>query len=457
MNTLRSIPPVDKVLRHLTDAPLPRVMVVQLVRRELERIRQLGAVPSFDDLVIELRGKLREMDRARIQRVINATGVLIHTNLGRAPLGSEAARAVSEIAGNYSNLELDLASGERGSRGVYVESALALLCGAEAATLVNNCAAALVLALTHFTKTQREVIISRGELIQIGGGFRIPEMLEATGAKLREIGTTNRTTLEDYEAAVNESTGLILKVHRSNFYIEGFVESPDTRDIAALARKRDLPFLEDLGSGALIDTSAMPGLEREPRPRDAIEAGADLVCFSGDKLLGGPQAGIIAGRAEWIARLKREPLFRAFRCDKLVLAGLQQITESYLADPGGAESAGIPILEMMRLSETELRNQAERISAGLAKSPLRAKIVSATDPVGGGSLPKSELQSCAVELRLPGCSAEALANRLRELPVPILARVTHDAVRIHPRTVLAGQEEQLIEGLLQAAGSDGAL
>src|SRR4029077_2537769 len=267
---------------------------------------------------------------SRLQSVINGTGIVIHTNFGRAPLSSEAMHALSEIGAAYSNLEYDLAKGERGERGFYVESALALLCEAEGATVVNNCAAALLLIVQHFTRkagrprpqlarrgeVALEVVISRGELVQIGGGFRISEILEASGAKLREVGATNKTTLEDYARAVGPETAMILKVHRSNFFMSGFVESPSSNQISALAKKHRIPFVEDLGSGAMIATESLGITEHEPTPGDVLKAGADLVCFSGDKLFGGPQAGIIAGRKRFVTALKREPLFRALRCDK---------------------------------------------------------------------------------------------------------------------------------------------
>src|SRR6266849_1883732 len=271
---LRAIPAVEKIMQALGDTGLPRPAVVALVRREVATLRSGKAVPDFQALVERLRGALEVLRRTRIQPVINGTGILVHTNLGRAPLGPAVVQTLATIAASYNNLEYDLAGGERGGRAAYLEHNLALLCGAEAATVANNCAAALVLVLRHFTAGERKaVIISRGELIQIGGGFRIPEILEASGARLREVGTTNKTTLSDYSRAVGKLTAMILKVHRSNFFMGGFVESPATEEIAALAKKRRLPLVEDLGSGALVETEKLADLEHEPTPGEALKRG----------------------------------------------------------------------------------------------------------------------------------------------------------------------------------------
>ena len=325
----RQIPAVSTILDALNHRGLPRPFVVEVVRRKLSEIRATNDVPRFESIVAGIRRSLDELHASRLKRIVNGTGIVIHTNFGRAPLASEAIRALHEIGSGYSSLEYDLATGERGRRGGYVETALALLCEAEAATMVNNCAAALVLIVNHFTNLNRqveasrsraesEVIISRGELVQIGGGFRIGEILEASGAKLREVGATNKTTLEDYAHAIGPETAMILKVHRSNFFMGGFVESPSSKEISALARKKRIAFVEDLGSGAMFATESLGIAEHEPTPAEVLKSGADLVCFSGDKLFGGPQAGIIVGRKRLVTALKREPLFRALRCDKLV-------------------------------------------------------------------------------------------------------------------------------------------
>jgi len=315
---LRAIPAVDKILQSLGETGLPAPVVVAAVRQHLQTLRSKKTVPGPDTIVTEIRSSLDRLRASRIAPVINATGVLVHTNLGRAPLGADAIRAVTDIAANYNTLEYSLSDGTRGSRGAYLEHALAILCGAEAATVVNNNAAALVLILEYFCRSEApEVVISRGELLQIGGGFRIPEILEARGARLREVGTTNQTTVSDYAKAINRNTALVLKVHRSNFFMDGFVDSPSTEDLAALAKKKHVPFVEDLGSGAIVQTQTVNGVEHEPTPSEVVKRGVDLVCFSGDKLFGGPQAGIIVGRKKMVDGLKREPLFRAMRCDKL--------------------------------------------------------------------------------------------------------------------------------------------
>ena len=308
----RAIPSVEKVLRALEPLDVPRPAAAAVVRREVARLRTDGQapVPDFDDVVARVRVALGTLSAMRIRGVINGTGVLLHTNLGRAPLPETAMAAIADVGANYNNLEYDARTGERGTRAAYLEHNLALACGAEAATVVNNCAAALVLMLRHFTRgTKSEVIISRGELVQIGGGFRIPEILEASGARLREVGTTNRTTLDDYADAIGPQSALILKVHQSNFYQGGFTGAPPVSELATLARKKRIPLAEDLGSGALIDTAARVNIEHERTPVEAIRDGVDLVCFSGDKLFGGPQAGLVAGRARRVAALKREPFF----------------------------------------------------------------------------------------------------------------------------------------------------
>ena len=327
---VRAIPAVEKVLQAVRgDAAaleLPRPLVVAAVRRVLAGLRAGAGGASFDDAVATTRIALRSLAASRLRPVINGTGVVVHTNLGRAPLPAQAIRALGTLNAGYCNLELDLATGGRGARAPYLEGALAILCGADAAIVVNNCAAALVLALRHFVAARpgaTEVVISRGELIQIGGGFRIPEILEASGAVLREVGTTNRTELRDYAGALSKKTALVLKVHRSNFFMEGFVDGPTTRELAALARKRRVPFVSDLGSGAIVDTPALLGGDaqdgggpREPTVEEELRAGADLVLFSGDKLFGGPQAGVVVGKRRLVERLGRDPFFRALRASK---------------------------------------------------------------------------------------------------------------------------------------------
>src|SRR5437867_3239224 len=358
-SALRALPAVEKVLQSLGATDVPRPVVVSVVRRELAGLRAEKSIPDFEAVVARVRARLDALRRSRIQPIINGTGIIVHTNLGRSPLGPAVVETLQAVAANYNNLEYDLTGGERGGRAAYLEHNLALLCGAEAATVANNCAAALVLILRHFTAGERkEVIISRGELIQIGGGFRIPEILEASGAKLHEIGTTNKTALSDYSRAIGKQTAMILKVHRSNFFMGGFVESPATEEIAALAKERKLPFVEDLGSGALVETEKLAAIEHEPTPAEILKRGVDLACFSGDKLLGGAQAGVIAGKAKMVVALKREPFFRALRCDKLVLSALETTVDLYLS---GRTQESIPALAMLRASTDELRARARKI------------------------------------------------------------------------------------------------
>ncbi|HAN83211.1 MAG TPA: L-seryl-tRNA(Sec) selenium transferase, partial [Verrucomicrobiales bacterium] len=314
MNKLAALPSVEKLASSLApEVSLPRPLVNLFVRREIDRFRQLLLADenhTREEIENETQQGLIKFANSRLQSVINATGVLIHTNLGRSPLGPRAATALEKIATGYSNLEFDLSSGTRGKRADYLETALACLLETEAATAVNNCAAALVLTLrTLVREGKNEVIVSRSELVEIGGGFRIPEILETSGAKLVEVGATNKTHLFDYEKAITPQTALILKVHRSNFYIDGFIGEPEIPEIAQLAHDHNLPLVEDLGSGAMISTDQLAPIEHEPTPQECLRRGIDLVIFSGDKLLGGPQSGIIGGCSDIIAQIKKEPVF----------------------------------------------------------------------------------------------------------------------------------------------------
>jgi len=441
----RQIPAVSKVLDALGNSDLPRPLVVEVVRRELSQIRANSALSEFEAIVAHVRRSLDELRASRLQSVINGTGIVIHTNFGRAPLPSEAIHALNEIAAAYSNLEYDLSKGERGWRGGYVECALALLCEAEAATVVNNCAAALVLIVQHFTRKAGrtrppgapEVVISRGELVQIGGGFRISEILEASGAELREVGATNKTTLEDYAHAVGPKTAMILKVHRSNFFMGGFVESPSSNEISALARKNRIPFVEDLGSGAMIATESLGISEHEPTPVDALKAGADLVCFSGDKLFGGPQAGIIAGKKRFITALKREPLFRALRCDKLCLAALQTTVDLHLDQKIGQ----IPALRLVQTSEDALRARAAAIVSHLADLPMKIGIGRGRARTGGGTLPKSNLPSVTIDFLPRDSSLAEFAANLHASNPPVIGYIADNRFKIDLRTIFPQQDE----------------
>jgi L-seryl-tRNA(Ser) seleniumtransferase len=451
---LRAIPSVDKILQSLGETGLPAAVVVDAVRRHLQRLRSQKTIPAADAIVADIRSALERLRASRITPVINATGVLVHTNLGRAPLGADAMNALTHIGANYSTLEYSLTEGTRGSRGAYLEHALRILCGAEAATVVNNNAAALVLVLEYFcrsgsSRTLRresdasEVVISRGELLQIGGGFRIPEILEARGARLREVGTTNQTTVNDYAKAINRNTALILKVHRSNFFMDGFVDSPSTEDLASLARRKKVPFVEDLGSGAIARTETVEGIEHEPTPAEVVERGVDLVCFSGDKLFGGPQAGIIVGRKRMIEAMKREPIFRAMRCDKLILSALESTVDAYLRG-----DARIPVLEMMRVATDELRSRAERIVAALDGRRLGLRVGEGRAQIGGGTLPRSALPSVMLEVTHPTRGAQALAALLRSQPEPVIGYVGRGNLRLDLRTVFPHQDAAVIRALL---------
>jgi len=446
---LRAIPSVEKVLQTLGPVDLPRPCVAALVRQQLAALRASQEVPEFEVVMNQVRSKLDQARLSRIQPVINGTGILIHTNLGRSPLAAPVIEALCAGAANYNNLEYDLVRGERGGRAAYLEQNLALLCGAEQATVVNNCAAALVLILRHFARSDRnEVIISRGELVQIGGGFRIPEILEASGARLREVGATNKTSLADYEDALGPQTAMILKVHQSNFFMGGFVESPMTEEIAALASQKRIPFVEDLGSGAMVKTEKIPGVEHEPMPSEVLRRGVDLVCFSGDKLLGGPQAGIIAGKKSLVAALKREPFFRALRCDKLILTALQTTVDLYLK---GSPEASIPALALLQLSSADLRARAEKLVAQLRNLPLNASLGQGKSEIGGGTLPRSLIPSVTIELAPTETDLPTFAARLRTGRPPVIGYISGGRFKLDIRTVFPQQEKELVDALITAS------
>jgi L-seryl-tRNA(Ser) seleniumtransferase len=416
-----------------------------------------GGIPAVDAIVAAIRSDLHRLRASRITPVINGTGILVHTNLGRAPLSTDSIRALTAIGAGYSTLEYSLADGARGGRATYLEHALAILCGGEAATVVNNNAAALVLILEYFCRAKSaasEVVISRGELLQIGGGFRIPEILEARGARLREVGTTNQTNVSDYSRAITRKTALILKVHRSNFFMDGFVDSPSTAELAALARKKRVSFVEDLGSGAMVPTETTDGVEHEPTPAEALKQGVDLVCFSGDKLFGGPQAGIIVGRRRMIEALKREPLFRALRCDKLMLSALESTVDTYLR--GDLRS---PVIEMMRVTTEELRGRAERIVAALDGGTLNVRVGTGRAQIGGGTLPRSALPSVTIEVSHATLGPQALAARLREQPEPVIAYVGRGSLKLDLRTIFPHQDASVVSALrtLGTLGTPGTL
>ncbi len=405
---------------------------------------------SREELLKEAEGRLEaawdSQERSRLQKVINATGVIIHTNLGRAPLSEAAKAAVAETAG-YCTLEYDLATGKRGRRGARAEKLLAGLTGAEAALIVNNCAAAAYLVLTALAggAAGGETIISRGELVEIGGDFRIPDVMKQAGTQLVEVGTTNRTKLSDYENAVTENTRLIARVHPSNFRVIGFTSSPSVAELAELAHKRGLTFFEDAGSGALPDLGAY-GLEGEPRISDSIAAGADVVTFSGDKLLGGLQTGFIVGRESVVEKLRKHPLYRVLRVDKLTYAALEATLESYLR---GTESEDIPVLEMLSQTKEQLAHRAaifvEKLRGESGEnSLLTIDVIDGFSAVGGGAAPEAKLETSLIVLTHKTLSANQLEEKLRLGKPPVITRVMEDKVALDLRTVSENEEKDLL-------------
>ena len=414
--------------------------VLDALRAEADRIRtELAGGAQVTDIpeAIE-RGAASRLARETaysLRPVINATGVIVHTNLGRAPLGAAAVARVAEVASGYSNLEYDLEVGGRGRRDVHAERQICRLTGAEAACVVNNNAAATLLTLAALA-AGREVLVSRGELVEIGGGFRVPDVMAQSGAMLREVGTTNRTRVSDYAAAIGDRTALILRVHPSNFRIEGFTERPAVRDLAALAHRFSLPLVDDLGSGCLGE--AHPALRDEPSVTRTLDDGADVVMFSGDKLLGGPQAGIVAGRRELLERIRHHPLMRALRVDKMTYAAL----EATLQMAAAGRRTEIPVAAMLDLSADDIRVRAERLAARLA-APLSADVVEGQSTIGGGSAPGTTLPTWLVRLTHEALSAAALEPRLRSLDPPIVARIVDDRVVLDLRTVFPEQDGPL--------------
>jgi L-seryl-tRNA(Ser) seleniumtransferase len=425
---LRDLPSVDELARGVDD-PLAVDAARTVLARAREEIRA-GADPG--DLARRLRDELQAVRRPVLRRVLNATGVVVHTNLGRAPLPAAALARVDDVSRSYSNLEYELASGSRGSRQDHVASILRRLTGAEAALVVNNNAGAMLLALAAIAEG-REVVVSRGELIEIGDGFRIPDVLMRSGARLVEVGTTNRTRAGDYDAAVTEDTALLLRVHQSNFRVVGFTEQPSLKELAAIARRRELPLLDDLGSGALVD------IADEPTARASLEGGADLVCFSGDKLLGGPQAGIVVGRADLVEKLRRHPLHRALRIDKLSLAALEGTLLLYL-EPERAV-AEVPVLRMLHEPAETVHARAERLAAATG-----GEVCESLARVGGGALPLTELPSFAVAVD------EELAGALRDHEPPVVGIVRDGRLLLDCRT-LADDELDEVAAAVRACSS----
>lgn len=453
----RHIPPVDRFLRELEPEAAPRPLLRDLLGEFLdlcrEEIRQ-GAVTNAEDLAWEkllprARAFVRTASRPHFRRVLNASGVVVHTNLGRSALAAEAVDAALLAGRHYSNLEFDLSTGQRGTRYAHVENLLRRLTGAEAALVVNNNAAAVMLVLDTLAKGA-EVVVSRGQLVEIGGSFRIPEVMKKSGAILREVGATNRTHLRDYEDAIGENTAMLMKVHASNYRIIGFHREVELSELVRLGRERGLPVFEDLGSGNLFDFSPY-GFMPEPTVQQVLANGADLVSFSGDKLLGGPQAGIIAGRAEYVERIRKNQLTRALRVDKMTLAALEATLRLYL-DPELARSR-VPTLAMITASAEDLRRKARtlrtrlsRVLDGLAQVGMR----SGMSRVGGGSFPEQDLPTTLVTVRAGEVSAEKLRQRLLAVEMPVVGRVEDDCFCLDPRT-LATEEFPLAAESLRAA------
>jgi L-seryl-tRNA(Ser) seleniumtransferase len=387
--------------------------------------------------------------RPSLTRVINATGVIIHTNLGRAPLADAAIAHVAAVAKGYVNLEYDLGEGRRGSRDTHAEALLRRLSGAEAAVVVNNCAAATMLALAAVARG-REVVISRAELVEIGGGFRVPDVMAQSGARLREVGTTNRTRIGDYALAIGDRTGALLRVHPSNFRIEGFTERVPLVDLVALARRFSVPLIEDLGSGlAVTGATRVAALDAEPPVQASVAAGVDLVCFSGDKLLGGPQAGVIVGRQEWVARVRRHPLMRALRVDKLTYAALEATLVEHLA---GRSADTVPVIRMASMPIEAIAVRAEILATRLRDAGLDATVVDGCSTIGGGSAPGSALPTRLVVTRHAACSPDAFESRLRALDPPVIARIDDERVMFDLRTVDPRDDETLPQLIASVIG-----
>jgi L-seryl-tRNA(Ser) seleniumtransferase len=458
-NPFRHLPSVDRLLAderlRALSTQYSGDTIVALAREELASARAAvargGQAPGLQALVDAVEARARGALAPSLRPVINATGVILHTNLGRAPLSDEALAAMTEAARGYANLEFDLEAGARGSRHQHLEEQLRWLTGAEAAFAVNNNASAVLLALSALA-THREVIISRGQLVEIGGGFRIPDVMAESGAFLMEVGTTNRTRLRDYEAAITDDTAALMRVHASNFKVIGFTETVSVQELARLARERDLLLIDDLGSGCLLDTTRF-GLAPEPTPQESIAAGADLVLFSGDKLLGGPQAGIIAGRRDAVDRLRRHPLARAVRIDKASIAGLAATLSHYLQDEAAEK---VPVWRMIATPIDAIGRRARRWAKSAGSS---ANVVDGRSMIGGGSLPEEGLPTKLLAIgagnaRLRSVegllSAERLAATLRAHEPPVIARIERDTVLLDPRTVHPRDDRAVIEALRAA-------
>ena len=453
---LRNIPKVDELLRILEQrgccAGAPPQTVTEAVREALETVRaglkdgSLTALPGQDELCARIAALVRQAQLPSLRGVINATGVVLHTNLGRACLSQRAVEAVHDAARNYSTLEYDVQNGCRGTRYAHVENLLTKLTGAESALAVNNNAAAVLLILSAMA-AGGEVVVSRGELVESGGSFRIPEIMESCGCRLHEVGATNKTHLSDYERGVNENTRAFLKVHTSNYKIMGFTQSVELEALVALGREKRLPVIQDLGSGLLLDLSPL-GIQDEPTVQQSIRAGVDVVSFSGDKLLGGPQAGVIVGKKCYVDLLKKHPLHRAMRVDKMTLSALEVTLRSYAE---GTALKEIPTLAMLGADALTLRERAERLQGALALAGIQAEVVAEWDQVGGGSAPAQLLPTYAVALRPTKGSVDGLERFMRLRERPIIGRIAHEAYLLDMRT-LREDELACVQRALEESG-----
>jgi len=459
---LRQLPQVDDLLRHPELAPavgpLPRLLAAAVVRRVLAAARRRinaespeALPPQLDEtaLLQDLREALLAAAKPSLRRVVNATGVVIHTNLGRSPLGEAILTQIQSVAAHYSTLEYDLARGARGSRHDHLEGVVQELTGAGGVLVVNNNAAAVLLALNTLA-AGKEVVISRGQLVEIGGSFRLPEIMAASGAVLREVGTTNKTYLRDFEQAITSETAVLLKVHPSNFRIMGFTHEVPLAEMVDLGRRYGLKVVEDLGSGCLVDLSRY-GLEREPTVQETLKAGADLVLFSGDKLLGGPQAGLILGNREVVEALRKNPMTRALRPDKMTLTALEATLHLYLEEPRAL--AEIPTLRMLTRPVAELDRQARALARRVRRrfgDRLKVDVVESEGRAGGGALPQASLPSRALTLAAAPLAAQKLEARLRQAGTPVIGRVEHGVVWLDVRTLLPGDEAIIMAALEEA-------
>ena len=449
VNNLRALPSVDQILRTRAAAEIVaeygRPLTLDAIRFVLEGLRTLvvsgDTIPTRENILDLVKERLETWLKPTLIPVINATGVMLHTNLGRAPLSQDALRAIHNLTSGYCTLEYDLDRGERGSRLLHAEALLTHLTGAEDAMVVNNNAAAVLLVLSALAR-HKDVIISRTQLVEIGGGFRIPDVLRQSGAHLNEIGTTNRVNINDYEQAMREPAGLVLRAHHSNFKIIGFTSEPELIDVVTMAHQFNLPVVDDLGSGTLIDTARF-GLAHEPTVQESLTAGADIVCFSGDKLLGGPQAGIIVGRKELLGKMKRHPLARAVRADKLCLAALVVTLSHYLKDEAERK---IPIWQMIVTTPEQIQARAHHWCEVIGTG----RVIPGLSTVGGGSLPEENLPTflLALDVRQPN----RFLSKLRQVNPPVIARVEAERVVFDPRTVLPEQEGALLVGIQNVLG-----